>query len=380
MNPSMTRRSFLGVGGLALGLPSLVSAEARTKEDPMSQIRPFGRYAELLETLKGRGHKLRILGHAPDKSPVVSVKTGGDKQPPIFMSAGAHATEQAGVAAAVELVDRLETRHAVHVVPTRDPIGLNGYRYALSLALGEEPSIDSVEDAEALLREKGDVLYDRDGVLLAFIGEYGYANRSLFRRFEKGEGFLEPLLGRRLFFPSRSEDEPGAGPLERAYTQVVTPDGEVLHLNRFHDTPWAPVEVRCARELMGEIRPGLSFDLHEYGGDAYWMSARRQRTEDDEQWEERLGRAAVRAVAESGARLPEDDYTPGSFFTRLENGLYTLDPSVRGEGLNLVDYAAHHFGPGFTIETGMRQEFAHRVRLQMIAVQTAVTLFEQRYA
>ena len=37
----------------------------------------------------------------------------------------------------------------------------------------------------------------------------------------------------------------GAGPLERAYTQIGAAD-EILHLNRFHDTEWAPVEVRYA--------------------------------------------------------------------------------------------------------------------------------------
>lgn len=345
----------------------------------MGKFTPFSRYSELLETLEKRGHRLRVLGYAPDKSPIVAVRAGGEKQPPVFLSAGSHSTEQAGVAAGVALIDQLETDHQIHLLPTRDPIGLNGYRYALSLALGAEPSLNSLEDAEDLLRKKGEVLYDQDDVLLVMIGEYGYANRSLFRKFEKGADFLEPLLGRRLFFPSRSQDQPGAAPLERAYTQVVTPDGEVLHLNRFHDTRWAPVEVRCARELMAEINPGLTFDLHEYGGDAFWMSARKQRTDEDDQWEERLGRAAVQAVAQSGARLCDEDYTPGSFFTKLETGLFWLDAGVRGEGLNLIDYAAHAFGPGFTVETGMRQDFDHRVRTQMLVVQTAVKLFEQRY-
>ena len=37
-----------------------------------------------------------------------------------------------------------------------------------------------------------------------------------------------------------------ASPLERAYTQFGPTDAasEVLHLNRFHDTAWCPVEVR----------------------------------------------------------------------------------------------------------------------------------------
>ena len=148
----------------------------------MGKFTPFSRYSELLETLEKRGHRLRVLGYAPDKSPLVAVRAGGEKQPPVFLSAGSHSTEQAGVAAGVALIDQLETDHQIHLIPTRDPIGLNGYRYALSLALGEEPSLSSLEDAEELLRKKGEVLYDQDDVLLVMIGEYGYANRSLFRK------------------------------------------------------------------------------------------------------------------------------------------------------------------------------------------------------
>lgn len=346
----------------------------------MPEPKIYNRYTELLETLDQRGHKPRVLGYAPDRSPLVVVKSGGTKKPAIFISAGSHATEHAGVSAAVELIDQLETDHELYVYPTRDPIGLNGFPYALSLALGDEPALSSVEAAEELLRREGDVLYDRDDTLLVQIGEYGYANHSLFRKFEKGEAFLEPLRGRRLFFPSRSDDQPGAAPLQRAYTQVVDPYGEVLHLNRFHDTPWAPTAVRCARELMAEIQPGLTFDLHEYGGDRFWMSARRQQTDEDERWEERLGRVAIKAVRESGAPMPDEDYLPGSFFKKLELGVYWLDAGIRGEGLNLIDYAAAKYGPGFTIETGMRQPFDRRVSMQMLVVQTAVKEFEKRYA
>jgi hypothetical protein len=173
---------------------------------------------------------------------------------------------------------------------------------------------------------------------------------------------------------------PGAGPLERAYTLVVTPDGEVLHLNRFHDTTWAPAEVRCARRLMAEINPGLTFDLHEHGGDALWMSGRRQRTDEDERWELRMAAEAIRTVVASGVKLVPEDYSPGGFFERRERGVYWLDASRRGEGLNLIDFAARKYGPGFTIETGMRAPFANRVRQHVALVQSAVKVFEERYS
>lgn len=347
---------------------------------PARGVQPFARYDDLLATLKNRGRTWRILGHAPDGSPLVAVKCGGDKKPAILISAGAHATEHAGVVAAVELIERLQTQHEVWVLPTRDPIGLGGFRHALGLGLGKPPELSSLEEAEALLRKEGDVLLDEEKRLIVLIGDYGYANRGLYGSVKKGEGFLEPLKGRRLWFPSRAENQPAAGPLERAYTLVITPEGEVLHLNRFHDTRWTPIEVRCIRRLMAEIKPALTFDLHEYGGDALWMSARRQKTDEDEIWERRMGTEAIAAVKADGATLAGDDYNPGGFFERLERGLYWLDPGKRGEGYNLVDFAAKEYGPGFTIETGMQAPLADRVRRHLVLVQTAVKVFEERFA
>ena len=371
-------RSTLGVflaGSLALA-QRLTAAEP-SRNQP---VRAFPRYSDLLDTLRSRGRVWRTLGHAPDGSPIIAVKCGGEKKPAILISAGAHATEHAGVVAAVELVDRLQTKHEVWVLPTRDPIGLGGFRHALSLGLGKPPELASLEEAEALLRKEGEILLDEGGRLVVLIGDYGYANRGLYGSIKKGEAFLEPLKGRRLWFPSRDENQPAAGPLERAYTLVVTNDGEVLHLNRFHDTRWAPVEVRCVRRLMAEIRPGLTFDLHEYGGDALWMSARRQKSDEDEIWERRIGTEAIAAARADGAKLAPDEYSPGGFFEKLERGLYWLDPGKRGEGFNLVDFAAKEYGPGFTIESGMQAPLADRVRRQLILVQTGVKVFEERFA
>lgn len=380
----VSRRSFLTTAGVAcigLAIPQGLRAEPPSDDQHPSTraVRPFNRYSDLLETLKKRGHKLRVLGYAPDRSPIVGIKAGGDKKPAIFISAGSHSTEQAGVAAAVELIDKLDTKHQVYVIPCRDPIGLSGFRYALSLGLGEVPEFETMEQMEALLRDRGEVLLDADGKLLVLIGEYGYANRGLYRKIEKGAAFLEPLKGRRIWFPSRYEDVPGSALFERAYTLVVTPDAEVLHINRFHDTAWAPTEVRCTRQLMASINPGVTFDLHEFGGDSFWFSVRRQKTDEDEIWERRMASEAARAVRASGAKMAPDNYSPGSFFSKLEQGVFWLDPSQRGEGLNLADFGANRYGAAFTVETGMRQPFKHRVRMSMLTVQAAVRVFEERY-
>lgn len=378
----MPRRTVmqLGAGLLGLTLPQLALSAGIANQAALDVVRPFARYSDLLELLERRGRKWEVLGRTPDRQPVIAVRAGGDKLPAIFISAGAHSTEHAGVRAAVELIERLETRHQVFVLPCRDPMGLNDFSYALSLSLGDVPPLTSLDAAEALLRERGEVLFDAEGTLLVLIGEYGYANRDLHGRFPKGEKFLAPLHGRRIFFPARYQDVEGSMLLQRAYTHIVSPDGEVLHINRFHDTTWAPVESRCARLIMTRIKPGLTFDLHEHGGDGHWFSTRQQRTDADEIWEQRFAREMIAAWRASGAKLAEESYSPGSFFTKVERGVYALNAGQRGQGLNLIDYAARHHGPGFTIETGMRQPFADRVRDSMLAVQTAVKVFEERFA
>ncbi len=93
-----------------------------------------------------------------------------------------------------------------------------------------------------------------------------------------------------------------------------------------------------------------------------------------------MAREAARAVKTVGATFPDEKYSPGSFFRKLEPGVFWLDPSQRGEGLNLIDFAARNYGPGFTIETGMRQDFKKRLAIHKTVVQAAVRVFEERYA
>lgn len=341
----------------------------------------FSRYADLLQYVEHRGHRSRVLGCAPDRSPVVCFEAGGERTPAIFISAGSHSTEQAGVGAAVALLDELETEHRFCVIPCRDPMGMNGYAYALSLGLGEEPELHCVADVQTILKARGEVLYEEGDTVLAIIGEYGYSTKGLLGRFEVGAAFLEPLLGRRIFYPSSAEGIEGTAICQRAYSLIVSPEGEVLHINRFHDTSWAPVEPRCTRDLMARIQPGLTLDLHEYGGNGFWFSARHQRTEENEGLEQRMADAMIRAVAESGAQLAAADYLPGSFFEKGERGVFWLIAKERGEGLNLADFGASEYGPSFTIETGMTMKGGYQERVQsaVLAAKTAVRVFEERW-
>ncbi len=360
-------------------------------------------YGELLARVEQTGRATEVLGHTPDGSPVVAVRAGGDKLPAIFISAGSHSTEHAGVSAAVELSEQLHTDHQVYVIPTRDPVGLGGYAHALSQGLGETPVLDSFAQVENILRREGEVLYEDEGRLLALLGDYGYAsNRPGTHSHDAQWGFylklqelqktrpevLAPLRGRRLYMTPAQSGVEGTGDLGRAYTLIISLEGEVLHLNRFHDTLWAPVEPRVTRQLLARIRPGLSFDLHESQlmGDHYWLSARHQKNPEDEAWEQRAARATIEAIAASGATLAEDSDVLGgvpieqTWFTKSEKGVYWLDANVRGEGLNLMDFASRVYGMAFGTEMGMYGSFAHRVRLGMLTVQSAVQVFEERYS
>ena len=362
----------------------------------------FVTYASLLEELDRLARPVRVLAAAPDGSPLVAVRTGGERLPAVLITAGSHSTEHAGVSAAVALIERLETDHQVYVVPCRDPVGLGGYAHALALGLGVAPEFSGYEELDDLLRSAGEVAVDEEGLLLVQIGEYGYVmcpsstarphaqwtayNRLLALSRERPE-VLVPFRGRRVYMTPAQPGVEGTGDFDRAYTLVVSPDGEVLHLNRFHDTPWAPTEPRAICRLLAEVRPGISFDLHESElmGDHYWLSARAQADAELQQWEERAARATIAAVAASGATLAGDDDVLGgvpleqTWFRRSETGVYWLDAQLRGEGLNLMDYVSRQYGLAFGTEMGMHGHFERRVDLGVLTVQTAVSVFAERY-
>ena len=132
---------------------------------------------------------------------------------------------------------------------------------------------------------------------------------------------------------------------------------------------------------MARINPGLTLDLHEYGGDGFWFSARHQQTDEDERWEQRMADTMIRAVADSGVELAPLGYMPGPFFEVQERGVVWLIADQRGEGLNLADYGARRYGPAFTIETGMKMAggYEERVSTSMLVSKTAVSVFEERW-
>ena len=135
----------------------------------------YWKYEELLAQTRHRAQEVTVLGNTVDGSPIVVARGGGDKEPAVFITAGSHATEHAGVAA-VQLIDELDSEHQVFVIPTRDPVAHDGFAHALSLGLGETPDSDDFDQLEEILRGAGTILFEDDDFLLTLIGDYGYAS------------------------------------------------------------------------------------------------------------------------------------------------------------------------------------------------------------
>ncbi|WP_254533999.1 hypothetical protein [Natrinema gelatinilyticum] len=378
----------------------------------------YSTYSDLLNHLDQLQVEYQDLGIAPNGDPIVAARTGGDETPTIVITAGSHATEHAGVRAAVECVDRLETDHAVYVVPSRDPIGLNGYASALETALDASVSIESFAAVDEILEDRGEIVYDDDELILALIGDTGFATTrpteelpSCLRLLTRLKEFqherpsvLELFRGRRIITPAGHAAVEETGEFGRAYTLVVSPDGELLHLNRFFDRDWAPVETRSVRSLLERVEPGLVIDLHENSeqGKRYHVSLRPTRSGVDFDEEERIGARIVDAVRDIGVPLTTDEDIFGDkldvvgrtadedrsrdssdrFYSRSGTGAYCVDPNVTspprsGEGLNAVDLAAEKYGFAFTTETGMHGPFEQRVEAAVVSVKAAIDAFEE---
>jgi len=372
----------------------------------------FWKYDDLLAEARKRAQDVVVLGHTVDGSPIVAARGGGDKTPAIFITAGSHATEHAGVSAAVQLIDELDTEHQVYVIPTRDPVAHDGFAHALSLGVGEVPTIDDFDQLEGVLRDEGEVLFEDDDFLLTIIGDYGYASArpetkgdivdegdikfraGPKRKNPQGYGYgrmqqihretpeiLEPLIGRRVYQPAGQVGVEGTNLFDRAYTLIISLEGEILHINRFHDTAWAPVEPRVTRSLLSRIKPGISFDLHESAGmdDRYWLSARKLSDPEAQNWEERAATATINAIAASGAKLATEEDAPSKWFDMSEQAVFWLDATRRGEGFNLMDFCSREYGLAFGTEMGMFGSFEGRVDMALTTVRTAVSVFEERH-
>ncbi len=356
---------------------------------------PFDTYTDLREAVDETADHLEAIGHAPGGDPVLGATRNG-RTPSIVLTAGSHATEHAGVVAAVTLLDRLETDRQLVVVPSRDPVGVSGLSRAMELATGDAASLDAYEMVDRWIREHGDIVFEERDVTIGLVGEYCFASapaadglpgtkrlKAVLTELEDDPHRWEQLHGRRIFLVPGQPSVAGTGDFDRLYTLVVAPDGSRLHLNRYLGSRWAPAESRAVTKLLHDVEPGLFVDIHEYLGDGNWISIRPMDHADARQNAEQIGEQMNATHAAAGRKqtpLSEfhpDDGDGDSFLSELEPGLFDLDYVTRGEGFNATDYAAERGALAFTHETGMYNPFDDRVTAAVEAVQTAVDTYEE---
>jgi hypothetical protein len=349
--------------------------------------------------LQSSGMPLRTWGTAIDGTPTQAAQLGGQRQPAVFITAGAHCTETAGVHAALSLLGSLESEHEVHVLPLRDPVGFAGVDHCLSLGAAEAVHAADPEAALALLRERGDLLW-RDGDLKLFrLGDVGFVwappqpglatfwqQFALTGRLPKQEpAVLEPLRGRSIFFLNTNSDIEGSGALQRCYHTVLGTDGQWLHLNRFFGRRDAPPEVAAVGKLVQTVRPGLTIDLHEGNGNGFWMPIPRPEGDDELAFE--MTRAFFSYIEER--EYPVETYEHWRATNGIEasdpnwlvpeprlTGLFWLQQDCRQEGPNLMTYAAG-FGMGYGTEGPMVRPLAMRVDGLTNGIRRAIRVWEE---
>lgn len=372
----------------------------------------FATNADLLAAVEGIGKPTRTIGYAPGGRPIVAVEAGGDREPAILVTAGAHATEHAGVCAAAALADSLETDRRVVVIPTRDPVGIDGFDPAVALACDRTPSIDDPAAAQEMLAATGERIHEDEMFTVGLIGDYAYAIThdrpagsgvvlQQFKQYtESHPEILDQLAGRRVFTTTGSDDIDAAAPYERTYTIVVDPAGRPMHLNRFFTDDWAPVETRCVRAVMESLEPALTIDCHETTAheNRFHVSLRPQPSDADTDREAALGRVIVDAVAaretpiatdadvlgeptSTVAHAADDERPTDGFYRKSSRGAYWVDPHATdpprlGEGLNAVDFAADRYGLAVTLETGMGGSCGQRTDDAVAAVRAAIEFLD----
>ena len=360
--------------------------------------------ADVAAALTASGHPLHTWGHALDRTPVQAARLGGDRQPAIFIAAGAHCTETAGVHAALNLVSDLETEHEVHVLPLRDPAGFAGPAHCLSLAAGEPVTLDRPDDSLAFLQRVATLLWQEDDLYLFQLGHVGFVWAppepgldTFWRQFaltgrlpRECPDAIAPLRDRSIFFINVNSDIEGSGALQRCYHTVLSRDNEWLHLNRFFGRPDAPPEVAAVDELVRTVRPGLTIDLHEGNGAGFWMPIPRplsDRPDGDATLAFDMTRAFFTYIREKG--YPVETYEHWRATNGIEaadpdwmvpeprlTGLFWLQQGRRQEGPNLMTYAAR-FGLGYGTEGPMELPLATRVDGLTRGIQRAIATWER---
>ena len=249
-----------------------------------NSVNPYLTTADVLETLRASGKPIHEWGCAIDSTPMISARIGGHKQPGIFITAGAHSDETAGVHAALNLLNQLDTEHEVHILPLRDPFGFAGVNRCLSFAAGQPVMITDHAETLQYLKEHARLVWHENEMYVFKLGEIGFVWNPIQQGIEnywamtgrigklvkEDPGLLKVLSGKSVMLINSSNVD-GARVMQRCWHAVLSERMEWLHLNRFFGRSDAPPETAAVDRLMQTLHPGLTCDLHEGNGDGFWL-------------------------------------------------------------------------------------------------------------
>lgn len=349
---------------------------------------------DLQDALSRWATAVEVITAGPFGIPVLCAVGGGKQEPPILITAGAHADETSGTHAAVTLLSNLETDRKVYVVPNRDPLGWEGFAVALSRA-ADTRIPTSHEVSAALLRSAGDTLYEDGSFIISEVGGLCFALtrptpdtfgsekviKMIAYAISTSPGLSSRLAGKRVLVPANAPDCDRRGVLERAYTVIVTEDGFLGSLNRFFGDPEAPEEVAALAHLVDEIKPALTIDLHEGWNDAFYMFTPEspsvdvrlaRRLEEGVSAALREGGYATSCLTELSPNMPEEHLR--RFVPRGAGQIawqWPTSPEDSPYGLALMPYALRH-GIAYQTEVGRWSSLERRVDLQHVVVATLV--------
>jgi hypothetical protein len=361
--------------------------------------------SDVLEALRASGKPLREWGQAIDGTPMLAARTGGDKQPAIFVTAGAHATETAGVHAALNLVNALDTEHEAHVLPLRDPLGFAGVNHCLSFAAGQPVELPDNGAVLDYLSAHGQLVWRKGDLQLFKLGDLGFfwdrprpgpdtywdIHRSIRQLLQDNPQQLKPLFDKRIMLIDAWIAD-GAGPMQRCFHIVLKQkqDGEWawLHLNRFFGRDDAPPEVAALDRLMQTVRPGLTCDLHEGNGEGFWLPVPTPKENPERLFD--MTKAFLDYVKSQGYPVASYEDILATDHTRDDKewmrkfqvedprlpGLLWSQGLMRGEGPNMMGYGGR-FGIGYGTEAPLKRPLAMRVDGLTNGIQAAIKVWEQ---
>jgi len=356
---------------------------------------------DVLDVLYESGNPMQEWGKAIDGTPLLSVRMGGEKQPAIFITAGSHATETAGVHAALNMLERLETEHEVHILPLRDPFGFAGVQHCLSFAARRPVAVSSHQDVIEYLDANATKLWQQEGMSLFSLGGMGFvwneykAGLDSFSDMFVGVGelanqqpdALHPLRGQSIMLINPCMDVEGSGENRRCWHGYLNANGEWLHLNRMLGIEDAAPEVAAVNALMQTIRPGLTIDLHEGNGSGFWLPLVKPKENPERVF--RMAEAFFDYVNMRGYPVTDyeewlaTDMTPQTATVpdwmkpepRLP-GLFWMDTLIKGEGHNLSTYA-DLFGTAFGTEAPLIAPLEMRVDALTNGALAALKVWEE---